>query len=70
LEEFIGRTYHPPPLHLNLVTDIYYASYYNWAYFNKAKYNTNTTLSILGKNKFLNSYLTIPFPGNSGVQGI
>lgn len=59
-----------PPPNLILVTNIYYASYYGWAYFNKARYNTNTTLPFLGKNKFIHLHLAIPFPGNSGVKGI
>lgn len=44
---------HIPP-NGHSVTNSYYASYNKWIHFNKAKYKTNTVLSILGKNTFLN----------------
>ncbi len=57
----------PAPPNLNLVTNTYYASYCGRENFNKTKHNTSTTLSNLGKNKFLQYYIAIPFPRNGGV---
>jgi len=61
-----GRT----PPHWRVLTDAYYASYCNNLFSERGKNSRNTTLSILGKNKFIHVHLTIPVPGNSGVQGI